>query len=186
MSNYNRGQQFSGEINYAIHENLNLIHVVLKKHYSHLKPWQTDEAFVDGILGLWAALKQYESGKQSFKTYAKTQIRYHIQRGFMDRQDPLIRHLECEKYTIQQFIELGFDQGQSHKGFEDIETNDLINLLIGRLTEYEKEIVHKHFWDGWSFSEVARFYGTTKRQIQCLIETVLMKMKQHAERIDAV
>ncbi|MDH4201399.1 MAG: sigma-70 family RNA polymerase sigma factor [Phycisphaerae bacterium] len=186
MSIYNRGQHFFESINQTITENQNLIHEVIKKHYSHLKPWQTDELFADGILGLWAAVKQYKPGKQSFKSYAKIQIRLHIRRGLVDRQDPLVRHLEGEKYTIQQFVELGFDQGQPHEGFNHTETNDLVYLLINELTDHEKRIIHEHFWEDLSFSKVAKHYGTTKRHIQLLIESVIKKMRQHAERIDAL
>ena len=186
MSIYNRGQQFLGQINEAINENRNLVHAVLKKHYSHLKPWQTDEAFADGILGLWAAIKQYEPGKQSFKTYATTQIRHHIRRGIVGRQDPLVRHLECEKYTIQQFMELGLDQGRSHNEFDRTDTNELVNLLIDQLTEHEKEIVYNRFWKGWSIEKIAQHYDITFWQSHYLVANILTKLKQHSERIDAV
>lgn len=186
MSIYNRGTHFFESIDQAINENQNLIHEVIKKHYSYLKPWQTDELFADGILGLWAAIRQYKPGKQSFKTYAKKQIHLHIRRGLVDRQDPLVRHLDGEKYTIQQFVELGFDQGQLHEGFDHMETNDLVHLLIDQLTDYEKEIVHKLFWEGLSLGKIAKHYGVTRRQIRHLAENVVKKMREHAERIVAL
>jgi RNA polymerase sigma factor (sigma-70 family) len=142
--------------------------------------------FADGILGLWAAIKQYRPGKQSLKSYAKIQIRLHIQRGLVDRQDPLVRHLEGKRYTIQQFAELGFDWGQSHEGFDHAETNELIHLLIKELTDYEKDVLQKHFWEGWNLSKIARHYKVSRWQIQRLVLNILQKMRQHAERIDAL
>lgn len=67
------------------------------------------------------------------------------------------------------------------KRFED---EDLINIGMAKLSEKEQDVVLQHFYDGYTFDEIATPYHCTLQNIHKMYDKALSKMRDEIRRAE--
>ena len=87
-----------------------------------------------------------------------------------------IKSLEDEAYTdggLSVSGMIGFDD----EGFTLIENRDFIEKSMNRLSEKEKELVEKRYYDGLTQSEIASQWQVSQMYVSRMEKTVLKKLR---------
>lgn len=158
-------------------ENLGLVPFVVFRIKD--KKWSysfTEEMLQWGYLGLVEAASRYNKEEGSFSTYACVKIRGKVLDSMRSYNKDLIRHASLSQ-----------NPGLSHRAESERRSKEIqegevlkmdLTLAMEVLSEEERELIRRHYFEDVTFCQMMTETGATKRQLQTIHKSALRKMEK--------
>ncbi|MEO0230440.1 MAG: sigma-70 family RNA polymerase sigma factor [candidate division WOR-3 bacterium] len=152
-------------------------------HYFGKEVLKDEEIVQSGMVGLWKAIRSYDTSKGSLSTWAWIQIRKEVQEELKRRQ-----WRGCDLFvSLEELTEKGKIFGYSINFEKRIFRKELREVLKQFLDEYlteeEKEVIVRRFLYNDSFDEICNALELDKRRAYKLFERGMKKLREHKEKL---
>jgi RNA polymerase sporulation-specific sigma factor len=194
--NMNEILQDENRINDFLQENKNLIYKIIYKHFPNLlKTQHADDYVLEGMLGLYDAMKRYNASKNcEFSTFAYLCIKTSIIKKIKsihkkhnthdnnaisiystmpdDIDDIMIIEVLKDKMNIEQIIERAEERKETlHR------RKDIIKTLNANLSPRRKEIF-QHLLQKKPQAQIARELGCSREYIRISVKSILEEARK--------
>ena len=152
----------------------NVVEAIAVKYIN--SPLEYDDIIQEGMIGLLAAIKTFNSKGAQFKTYAQTCINNSIQtalRKFNRKKDiPIGSVIEYAEEEIPE--ENGVISAEDYY-IAGESVSMLANTLKENLSEYENEVLRLHIV-GCNYSEIAKRLSKTPKSVDNALQRIKKKL----------
>ena len=149
-------------INKLARENYKLVGFFSKPYLkkNNLNQYQKDELISEGYLGLMMACRKYDSNYNvAFSTYSS--------------------------YWIRRYMNIYIKKMYANSNILNIDLNQIgvidkqnMNMDLDYLTEMEKELIKKRFWEAKKIKDIAELYDVSRDTIRNRIKRILFKIRR--------
>lgn len=165
------------ELDYIIKSYIKSVEAIAKSYIN--SPVETEDLIQEGMIGLLAAVKSYNSTKgASFKTYATRCIENSIQNAIGKNtrkkdipNNNLVEYLEDE-LTVQNSVRSAEDDFIAQEN-----VLRLTEILDERLSQFENEVLRLHIV-GCNYNEIAKRLDKTPKAIDNALQRVRNKLSK--------
>lgn len=179
-----------------ITENIGLVRAIAKKFHTN-SVISYEDLIQEGCIALIKAAKKYNPDRGvRFSTVAWNYVRNHLIR-YCNNESTLIRIPESQKHNRQElpmvsksldytFSEAGNDfhdivGEDSSYGLEQIENKEFLKNCFGRLTEKQKDVVFKYFFEEKNLAEIGREIGYSRSYVKKIKDKAIKEMQKAVE-----
>lgn len=164
-----------------LRSNIKLVYYCLR-HYVHIDSYLTEDiAEQCGIIGLWKAIKAYDTDKGiKFSTFAIRCIMNEIRMEcyyIRDAYDKYSLDKEIDFNSDTTFMDLSNRTNVDER--EHIEQKILVEDSMSKLKEKESDIIRMYFFDDMDTTMIAKYYGCSRQNIDQIEKRALNKLKNY-------
>ncbi|HPY77997.1 MAG TPA: sigma-70 family RNA polymerase sigma factor [Anaerohalosphaeraceae bacterium] len=171
-------------LDFLFSRNLHLVDKVLSKYRPQVHPTTLEELEADAMLGLWDALRLYDSRHhKSFKNYAYRKIYYAIKEG-MRQRDPLPREFRnhnsdpIEIMNIDAVEEDCPNLVYTDAGIKGFERRDFVQSLLQQISHELAELLYMRFWLGLTDTQIARRKQIHRKRVARQIQQAIDQLQK--------
>ena len=96
----------------------------------------------------------------------------------IDQETSLITYIPSREDSFERLMEMGMEFESLFGGLEAVENKIVVEHAMKALTELQKAVITKIFFEGFSEREIALEYGITQQSVSRTKERALAKMKK--------
>ena len=100
----------------------------------------------------------------------------------IDQETSSVTYTPSREDSFERLVEIGIEFEALFGGLEAVENKILVEQAMKVLTELQRAIITKLFFDGFSEKEIASEYGITQQSVSRTKERELTKMRKELTR----
>lgn len=163
-----------------VNDNLGLVYYMVKRR--HQEPQAQEDAFYQGLMGLFKAAKTYRPGNGPFSSWACRLIAQALLRAIVMERTRQQRH---RRIWIVRRHQLGLLDGAVRRWL-GVSRPSLMRMIRPHLTQDERVAVYLFKLKGWSCERIGELYKPplTKGGILHRVKASIARLRRHFTRED--